>query len=80
MGKSGMMTVALSQVPLNGKAQNSEVQVPMTATTVGEMAKALNFDLKNRSVSVNGTPATASTVVAANAKVEIRVTERPQGS
>jgi hypothetical protein len=80
MGKPSMMTVALRQVPLKGKTQNSQVEVPMTATTVGAMAKALKLDLKNRSVSINGTPATADTIVAANAKVEIRLTERPQGS
>ena len=78
--KVGLMTVQLSQIPLSGKPQTSEVEVPMTATTVGEMAKTLGFDLKNRNVSVNGVPATAGTVVQANAKVELRITERPQGS
>ncbi len=80
MGKQSTMTVMLSQVPLKGKTATSQVEVPMTATTVGEMAKTLQLDLKNRTVSVNGVPATAATIVAANAKVEIRVTERPQGS
>lgn len=74
------MTVTLSQVPLKGKTETKDVEVPMTATTVGEMAKTLGLDLKNRNVSVNGKPATEDTVVQADAKVELRVTERPQGS
>lgn len=78
--KQGSITVTVNQIPLKGKTQRSTSEVPMTATTVGEMAKSLNLDLTNRSVSVNGMPATADTVVKADADVELRVTERPQGS
>jgi len=76
----GSMTVTLSQVPLKGETETKDVEVPMTATTVGEMAKTLGLDLKNRNVSVNGSPANENTVVQPDAKVELRVTERPQGS
>lgn len=79
-GKKNVMTVTLSQVPLKGKTQTKKVEVPMTATTVGEIAKTLSLDLKNRNVSVNGEPASTETLVKADANVEIRVTERPQGS
>ncbi len=80
MAKKGMMTVNLNEIPIKGKAKEQSVEIPMTATTVGEMAKVLGLDLKNRSVSVNGKPATSDTVVTPSAKVELRVTERPQGS
>lgn len=78
--KAGMMKVVVNQIPLKGKTQTTELEVPMTATTVGEMLKAGGLNLKNRSVSVNGAPATAHTVVKPNASIELRVAERPQGS
>lgn len=78
--EKNVITVTLSQVPLKGKTETKVVEVPMTATTVGAMAEALGLDLKNRNVSINGKPATADTAVNAAAKVELRVTERPQGS
>ncbi len=78
--KQGSITVTVNEVPLKGKTKRKTVEVPMTTTTVGEMAATLNLDLTNRTVYVNGLYATASTVVPADADVELRVTERPQGS
>jgi hypothetical protein len=77
-GKKNMMIVTLTHVPLKGKTQTTKVEVPMTATTIGEMAKTLGLDLENRNVSINGEPASTETLVKAG--VEVRVTERPQGS
>lgn len=80
MAKKGMMTVKLNEIPLKGKAKELTVEVPMTQTTLGELAKTLSLDLKNRTVTVDGKVATADTVVTPNAYVALRVTERPQGS
>jgi hypothetical protein len=78
-GKKGMMKVFLEQVT-GKKSQKTEVEVPMTATTVGAMATKLGLDLTKRNVSVNGVPATVDTVVEPNAEVAIRIAERPKGS
>ena len=80
VGKKGMMKVTVSQVPLRGKTTKNEHEVAMTATTLGAMAAALGLDLKNRNVLVNGQPATAASVINPNDSVELRVSERPQGS
>ena len=69
--KKGVMKVMLTQV-IGKKSQTTEIEVPMTATTVGEMAKTLGLSLKNRNVSVNGTPATADTIVNPDSSVELR--------
>ena len=78
--KKGVMKVTLIQVPLKGKTKTDEVEVPMTGTTVWQMAETLGLSLKNRNVSVNGIPGTIHTIVNPDSSVEVRVTERPQGS
>jgi|GEM_PF-3685675 len=78
--KKGMMHVTVNQVPLKGQTTVQKLEVAMTATTVGEVLKAAGLSIKNRTVTVNGNPATVDTVVQPDASVNLRVTERPQGS
>ncbi len=65
------------------RTTNHDVPVTVTGTTVGAIAKHLDIALERVNVSVDGVPATASTLIKPNAKMavtEIRVTTRPQGS
>ena len=77
--------ITVEAVPLKGKSKTVEHSVPVTVTgtTIGAIAEKLGIDLTKRNISVNGKPASPTTVVGADAKLsvtEIRVTERPQGS
>ena len=82
MGKQDIMKVSVVNVPLKGKAVKTEHEVPITVSgsTVGAIAKHAGISLDKRSLMVDGKPATIETLVKPGAKIELRVTERPQGS
>ncbi len=85
MAEKNEIKITVETVPLKGRSATVEHSVPVTVTgtTIGAIAKKLGIDLTKRNVTVNGTPASPTTVVGADAKLsvtEIRVTERAQGS
>jgi hypothetical protein len=83
MGSETMKVKIVMQSGGKMRPRDYDVPVTVTGTTVGDIAKHLDIALDKVNVSVDGAPATASTLVKPKSKLEvteIRVTTRPQGS
>jgi hypothetical protein len=82
---SKQIAITVETIPLKGKSKTIKESVPVTVTgtTVGAIAERLGIDLSKRNITVDGSPASPTTIVGDDAKIQvtkIRVGERAQGS
>lgn len=76
------LKVKVTVVPTQGKSTTATVELKKSGASLKEVLKAAKVSAENKDLMVNGEPATLDTHVTASDKVsiQVRVSERPQGS